>query len=132
MQIVNFVKSEHGAKIRESLLQDDFEIFELNSVGIVAIEEFYGALIRTLPIGIPLSGKVHWDAFLDSAWEGITERANRKTALIWLGSESILEAKLSDFATIINVFYQLAEALYSGDEPHRFNVFALGDSENYS
>ena len=102
-------------------------------MNIADIETVYKKLIEVLPIGIPLSGNVHWDAFLDSVWEGITEQPCKKIALVWLGSESILSAKLSHFFEVTTTLQDLSISLANGkSDGYQLSTFIGGSTSNYS
>lgn len=87
-----------------------------------SIEDFYTKIISLIPIGIPLSGQVHWDAFLDSAWEGITEENLFKTCIIWYNPNLIIEKNLIDFITIISNLIDLSRLLTTENIEFQFLV----------
>ncbi len=129
----NVINNDQYPTILAELKREGYLIYELDTFGIVDIKTIYGQLIELLPIGIPLSGNVHWDAFLDSAWEGLTEQPNKEITLIWHGSECILNKKLSDFLivfeTLCDLSTQLAKAFPGG---YSLVIYLTGSEENYS
>ncbi len=132
MSMINFLYKEKHDKLIEELVAQDYLILKLDSTGIIEIEELYRKMTKVFPIGIPLSGNVHWDAFLDSCWEGLTEQPKKKIAFIWLGSEAILGEKLSDYVAILTILIDLSRML-TNESPggYEFSSFILGDQENY-
>lgn len=131
MNIINCIaenKKEHFVKVAQ---EDGFTIIEIDNEIAPSLPIFYKELISILPIGIPLSGSVHWDAFLDSVWEGITEQENKKIALIWNNAQVMLNEKLIDFLMVIDVLTQLSRTLTSEEPKFNFVTVIIGNEKNF-
>lgn len=131
MKSVNFAKHNEAVDIINSFKNSGFAIIELDTPNYTDTQALYKILTSVIPMGIPLSGKINWDSFLDSAWEGITEKGLRDIVLVWKNSQTMLRNSLSDFFLALTILQELSSTLASENPQSRFIVLALGEDENY-
>ncbi|MBP0723837.1 barstar family protein [Bacillus sp. RG28] len=83
----------------------------------------------------PLRRNVHYDAFNDSLWGGLSEISSEKVALIWTDFNKLLDEGFNDFLQISECIYKIAEDLthteYGIDHEVKFKVFLLGEGKNF-
>lgn len=131
MNIINCISENKKKHFIDDIEKNGFSIIEIDNKNASNLSMFYEELISILPIGIPLSGAVHWDAFLDSVWEGITEQESKKIALIWNNAQVMLNERLADFLSLVDVFTQLSRMLTAEDPNYSFITVIIGNEKKF-
>ena len=135
LRVVNFVSSNSIANVRQFLNQNGFSIFELDGHNVVDAQSFFPAAIRLFPQDPPLSGRVNWDAFLDSLWGGLDNLGEKRVAFIWTHAEKMLDHGLEDLFIAAECFQQLASDVatdkYGISQPLELLVFLVGEGRNF-
>ena len=136
LRIYNFVEDSYLNELKEELRQNEYYIYELNGKDITDARSLFAEIKKTLPQDPPLSGKVNWDAFLDSIWGGLDELGKEKVAIVWTNVENMLESSLPDLVTAIELFRDLALSVSNPDTrisvPVSLTIFLVGDGNNFS
>jgi hypothetical protein len=124
------------SKLIEILNDENFYIIKLNGQRIYNEVTFFKEIVnQSLPLDPPLSGNVHYDAFNDSLWGGLSELPSEKVALIWTGFNKMLDKGFNDFLQISQCIYKIAEDLthieYGIDHKVDLKVFLIGEGTNF-
>jgi hypothetical protein len=135
LRVVNFVSSKSLANVRQFLNRNGFHIFELNGQNVADAQSFFSTVISSFPQDPPLSGRVNWDAFLDSLWGGLDSLGEKRVAFIWINVEKMLDHGLADLFIAAECFQQLASDVatdkYGISQPVELFVFLVGEGGNF-
>ena len=91
----------------EDLRARGFLVFSLPS-GIVDKSSFFDAIRSCLPLDPPVVSNRSWDALSDSLWEGLSELAENRIAIVWPTEEV---AAAEDMKIAMGVLDQVARLL---------------------
>jgi hypothetical protein len=78
---VKSVPAEAVSSFIADLQKDGYTIYQLDPV--FGASDFFSMVRERLPLDPPLSGRVNWNAFTDSLWNGIDSSGSAKNAIIW-------------------------------------------------
>ncbi len=99
-------------KIYSKLSKNNYSIFILNNNNeIDTIESFFLWVKNTLPQDPPLSGKVNFDALVDSIWGGIDSQTKEKIVILWFNPTNLMEKNFSKFKVLLECFEEISSML---------------------
>lgn len=134
--IITYLNEKVIDKLKEYLIQQGFEIYELNGKKINDAKSFFKAIINILPLDPPLSESVNYDAFVDSVWGGLDELGKERVALIWNNSDNMLLIDYDNFTKICKCFSDLEMHLktteFGLEKPISFLIFMMGNGEKFN
>lgn len=137
LRFLNYVDERFLEEIRTTLKANGFVLYEIDGTGVTDTESLFHQLIAVLPMDPPVH-TAHWDAFIDSVWEGFAKLAEEqdvtRIALIWTKVENMLAGGLSDLLDAVIVFTHLAgELIPQAGLKNRveFVVFLAGSGPNF-
>jgi hypothetical protein len=110
-------KYPHIRKLRTSQLDDVLlqlrnDMFVVHRIDDVTdAKSFFAFAKNNLPLDPPLSGRVNWDAFSDSLWNGIDETQNHKVAICWVGADVMRRRDPKAFRIAIDCLNDVAATL---------------------
>lgn len=134
--LIRAINKLSESKLIEILNDENFYIIKLNGQEVYNEVTFFKEIVnQSIPLDPPLSGKVHYDAFNDSLWGGLSEIPSEKVALIWTEFDKMLDKGLNDFLQISQCIYKIAEDLthieYGIDHRVDLKVFLIGEGTNF-
>jgi hypothetical protein len=135
--LIRTINESSEGKLISILEKEGFNIINLNGSNILDEKSFFKEIVnQRIPLNPPLSGKVHYDAFHDSMWGGLSDLGYKKVALIWTDFNKMLESGLNDFLSIAGSFYFIAEQVthleYGINQAVDLKIFLIGKGENFS
>jgi RNAse (barnase) inhibitor barstar len=134
--IVKCIDEKDSGELKSILETNKFQVFEIGGLDVNNQESFFRSIVNKLPLDPPLSGKVHYDAFTDSLWGGLSELEVSNVAIIWNHTGSILNGNLNDLLKILQCFDQVKREIecldYGIPKPMRLLVFLMGNGVNFS
>ena len=135
MRIVNLVNQESLEFLKRFLSQNSFRIFELDEHDIKDAQSFFIRSVSLFPQDPPLSGRVNWDAFLDSLRGGLDQLGEKRVAFVWTDAEKMLEHGLADLLIAVGCFEQLAADVATSEDgiskAVELLVFLVGKGDNF-
>lgn len=135
LRSVNFVDEVYLSELKDNLHQQGYFIYEINGKEIIDAQSFFLEIKTKLPQDPALSGKVHWDAFIDSVWAGLEELGKNKVAFIWTHAENMLKQGLPDLILAVeclkNLSSDLSDAKTGIPNPTHLITFLVGKGDNF-
>lgn len=121
-------KPEEYQELSLSLKEAGYEILEINGQAIDSAATFLAQAKENLPLDPPLISKeMHWDAFSDSLFEGITNLPAKNIALIWHKTSNFAKHNQIDYEKTIAELAFVAETAanqeYADNQVKKFLVF---------
>lgn len=132
---VNFINKCCSQEVEHTLQAHGFRIFKLDGARTVSAESFFLAVKESLPLSPDLSGRVNWDALVDSLFEGLSEQQEQKFSIVWSDVDAMLSRNVSDFFWAVHSLYQVALDLNSPrsglKKTVELTVVLLGTGDNF-
>lgn len=134
--LIRTINKISESKLIEILDDENFYIIKLNGQEIYNEATFFKEIVnQSIPLDPPLNGDVHYTAFNDSFWGGLSEIPSEKVALIWTNFNKMLDKSLNDFLQISQCMHEIAENLthleYGIDHKVDLKVFLIGEGANF-
>ncbi|MCX7748961.1 MAG: barstar family protein [Clostridia bacterium] len=134
--LINLINENNLNELLIDLSSQDFEVLEIDGDCIYDSKTFFKAVKDSLPFDPPISGKVNWDAFSDSLWEGIMNLENQKVAIVWTKAENMLNYGLGGLIDAIRALTDVSTSLYNDAENDKervtLTIFLIGKGNNFS
>jgi hypothetical protein len=134
--IVKCFDEKDSRELKSILETNQFQLFEIGGLEVNCQESFFRSIVDRLPLDPPLSGNVHYDAFTDSLWGGLSELEVSNVAIIWNHADRMLNGNLNDLLKILQCFDQVKREIgcldYGIPKPMRLLVFLMGNGINFS
>ena len=131
---VKCISNRNIKEIKEVLTEKQFKLYEINGETIIDDKTFFKVVSETLPLNPKLSGKVNYDAFVDSFWEGLVDQGDEEVAVIWYEAQNMIEHGVGDLLKISECFHDLAHSLLKEngqDKSISLFVFLVGKGRNF-
>jgi hypothetical protein len=134
--LINFVNETKYYDLITSLASENYEVLNIESSLQQNYLALYNQLITVLPNDPPLpTDRIHWDAFQDSTWEGLSNSKISKYALVWRGVDKFVQDNLGGFVNIIDNLLCLSRSVYSIktglEKPITFLIFLIGSDKRF-
>jgi len=132
--ILNLANEDSINMLLTDLSKQGYKIIEIDGKDIFDSKAFFNKVKDILPFDPPISGKVNWDAFSDSLWEGLCNMGNRKVSIVWTKVDNMLKYGLLDLMKSVQCLTDVATSLYNDtDEVERVSLilFLIGKGSNF-
>lgn len=116
LSAVSYIDIQDIDVITDYLKNMGYQIYSIDGCKLVTIEDFLLWIKNELPQDPPLSGKVNFDALIDSLWGGFDELGEEKVTILWsnpkeaINKEAINKDK-TRYDILTNCFEELAKIL---------------------
>lgn len=135
LNAVSYILIDDVDIVKTFIKEMGYQIFNIDGTKITTIEEFFIWVKNELPQDPPLSGKVNFDAFVDSLWGGIDSFGEEKIAIIWTNPTKIMNLDKGKFKTLIACLEELSRTLtleeYGVEKPILLKTILLGEGEEF-
>lgn len=132
--IVNLINEKYIDELLLNLSEQGYEVLKIDGENIYDAKTFFRTVKEILPFDPPISGKVNWDAFSDSLWEGIMNLGNQKVAIVWTKVDNMLEHGLAGLIDAIRSLIDVSTSLYNDvEDTERVSliIFLIGKGNNF-
>lgn len=132
--IVNLINEKDLDELLLSLSKQGYKVLEIDGKNIFDAKSFFKNVKDTLPFDPPISGRVHWDAFSDSLWEGIMNLGKQKVAIVWTKVDNMLEYGLAGLIDAVRSLADVSTSLYNDVEDIErvsLEIFLVGKGKNF-
>lgn len=122
--------------ITEYLKNMGYQMYSIDGYKLVTLEDIFLWIKDELPQDPPLSGKVRFDALVDSLWGGFDELGEEKVAILWSNPKGLINKDKIGYDILIDCFEELAKTLtmkeYGIEKPISLKTILLDEGKLYS
>jgi hypothetical protein len=133
---VSYIDIQDIEEITDYLKNMEYQIYSINGCKLVTIEDIFLWIKNELPQDPPLSGKVNFDALVDSLWGGFDELDEEKVAILWSNPKETINKDKTRYETLIDCFEEIAKTLtmkeYGIEKPISLKTVLLDKGKLYS
>lgn len=132
---VSFVHRDELESVIDYCNNKKYRIFFIDGTQVITLADFFYWIKTTMPQDPPLSGRINFDALVDSLWGGLESSGESKIAVIWIDVNKFMDCEDNRFDLLCECFEELSTTLrlesYGVEQPVMLNVILLGQGEEF-
>ncbi|ACD24905.1 barstar family protein [Clostridium botulinum] len=105
------ISSKDNSYVYKDLEDTGYNMHNIKGNDIKSIEDLFKWFKKELPQDPPLSGRVNFDALVDSLWGGFDYQGKEKVAIIWTNPMKLIKKDKDRFRILIECLKELTETL---------------------